>query len=50
MCCRVASSVSGHTLNITDINREHIGAYQCVADNGVPVPATATFIVEVQCK
>lgn len=40
----------GHTLNLTSINRVHMGAYQCFADNGVPVAANATFYVEVHCK
>lgn len=40
----------GHTLNITKINRVHMGAYQCMADNGVPPAANATFLLEVHCK
>uniref|UniRef100_A0A1B0CMG6 Uncharacterized protein n=1 Tax=Lutzomyia longipalpis TaxID=7200 RepID=A0A1B0CMG6_LUTLO len=42
-----ASSMSGHTLNITKVNRVHMGAYQCLADNGVPPSANATFFIEV---
>lgn len=45
-----ASSIPGHTLNITSINRVHMGAYQCLADNGVPVAANATFYIEVHCE
>lgn len=44
-----ASSMAGHTLNITKINRVHMGAYQCLADNGIPPPANQTFNIEVQC-
>lgn len=44
------NSVVGHTLNITKINRDHMGQYQCVADNGVPPAANQTFQVEVHCK
>lgn len=46
----LASSMSGHTLNITHINREHMGAYRCMADNGIPPQANQTFHVEVHCK
>uniref|UniRef100_A0A8D8NCV2 Collagen alpha-2(IV) chain n=1 Tax=Culex pipiens TaxID=7175 RepID=A0A8D8NCV2_CULPI len=42
-----ASSMAGHTLNITKINRVHMGAYQCLADNGIPPPANQTFNLEV---
>ncbi|XP_058836869.1 uncharacterized protein LOC131693231 [Topomyia yanbarensis] len=42
-----ASSMAGHTLNITKINRVHMGAYQCLADNGIPPPANQTFNIEV---
>jgi hypothetical protein len=45
-----AVSVSGHTLNITRINRGHMGAYNCIADNGVPPSANQTFTLEVHCK
>lgn len=41
--------MSGHTLNITKINRVHMGGYQCVADNGVPPAASFTFSLEVHC-
>lgn len=27
-----------------------MGAYQCLADNGVPPAANATFTIEVHCK
>ncbi|KAH0566929.1 hypothetical protein KQX54_005527 [Cotesia glomerata] len=30
------SSVNGSTLNITRVNRLHMGAYLCIASNGVP--------------
>lgn len=40
----------GHTINITHVNRVHMGAYQCVADNGIPPTANATFDIEVHCK
>lgn len=46
----IASSITGHTINITHVNRVHMGAYQCVADNGIPPIANATFYVEVHCE
>lgn len=45
----LASSIPGHTLNITKVNRVHMGAYQCYADNGIPPAANATFNIEVHC-
>lgn len=45
-----ASSMMGHTLNITKINRVHMGTYKCFADNGIPPTANATFNIEVQCE
>ncbi|KAL3289099.1 hypothetical protein HHI36_003540, partial [Cryptolaemus montrouzieri] len=39
--------ISGPTLNITRVNRVHMGQYLCIADNGVPPPANQTFILEV---
>ncbi|XP_058066381.1 uncharacterized protein LOC131216002 [Anopheles bellator] len=42
-----ATSMAGHTLNITKINRVHMGAYQCLADNGISPPANQTFNIEV---
>ncbi|CAH1996078.1 unnamed protein product [Acanthoscelides obtectus] len=42
--------VSGATLNLTRVNRDHMGMYRCIADNGVPPQANQTFIVEVHCE
>ncbi|KAK6642604.1 hypothetical protein RUM43_004106 [Polyplax serrata] len=42
-----AISVPGHALNITRINRQHMGVYMCIADNGIPPPANQTFVLEV---
>ncbi|XP_023027680.2 uncharacterized protein isoform X1 [Leptinotarsa decemlineata] len=38
---------SGPTLNLTQINRDHMGTYMCIADNGVPPQANQTFLVEI---
>lgn len=45
-----ASTIPGHTLNITRVNRVHMGSYQCMANNGIPPAASQTFGVEVHCK
>lgn len=45
-----ANSMAGHTLNITRINRVHMGAYRCIADNGIPPVANQTFQLDVYCK
>lgn len=44
------TGVSGHTLNITRVNRVHMGQYKCLADNGIPPQASQTFNLEVYCK
>lgn len=49
-CFFLVLSVSGHTLNIHKISRQHMGAYMCIADNGIPPAANQTFVLEVQCK
>ncbi|RZF35073.1 hypothetical protein LSTR_LSTR009665 [Laodelphax striatellus] len=40
-------SVTGHILNLTHVNREHMGTYTCIADNGIPPPSNHTFNLEV---
>jgi len=50
MLVSTVTSVLGHTLNITHINRGHMGIYNCIADNGVPPAANQTFNLEVHCK
>jgi hypothetical protein len=50
MLLYTATSVSGQMLNITHINRGHMGIYNCIADNGVPPAANRTFNLEVHCK
>ncbi|XP_055839333.1 uncharacterized protein LOC129907245 [Episyrphus balteatus] len=41
------SSVSGETLQISNVSRNHMAPYTCFADNGIPPVANATFLVEV---
>jgi hypothetical protein len=43
------SSLSGDTLNITRINRVHMGLWRCLADNGIGV-ANQTFQIDVYCE
>ena len=44
------TSVIGHTFNISVVNREHMGEYTCVADNGVPPRAFKRFKLQVKFK
>jgi len=41
------SNTIGAVLNITYINRDHMGVYRCEANNGVPPVAVQDFIVHV---
>uniref|UniRef100_A0A0P6GR59 RE59052p n=1 Tax=Daphnia magna TaxID=35525 RepID=A0A0P6GR59_9CRUS len=41
------SDVLGPTFNITQVHRDHMGVYVCVADNGIPPPSYRTINVEV---
>jgi hypothetical protein len=43
------SSLSGDTLNITRINRVHMGLWRCLADNGIGI-ANQTFQIDVYCE
>ena len=43
------SNAVGSTLNITRINREHMGTYVCEANNGIG-SALQEFKVQVHCK
>lgn len=44
------NSKVGQSINITKINRVHMGTYVCIADNAVPPSAKFQFNVEVHCK
>ncbi|XP_050443894.1 uncharacterized protein LOC126847631 [Adelges cooleyi] len=39
-------SVTGHSINITKINRLHMGRYRCVAENGIGPAAIQNFLIE----
>ncbi|XP_076630956.1 uncharacterized protein LOC143346601 [Colletes latitarsis] len=42
------TSIIGYTFNITAVNREHMGEYTCIADNGVPPRAFKRFKLQVK--
>lgn len=42
--------VEGYTLYLPVVNRDQMGTYQCIADNGIPPQANQTFHLEVQCE
>jgi hypothetical protein len=44
------NSKVGFSINITKINRVHMGTYVCIADNAIPPAARHKFHVEVHCK
>ena len=46
----LGSNAEGSTLNITRINREHMGTYICEANNGIGEVARQNFKVQVHCK
>lgn len=44
------NSMIGETLNFTKVNREHMGLYICIADNGIPPSKNQTFQIDIHCK
>ena len=40
----------GETLNLLKISRLEMGAYLCIASNGVPPSVSKRIIVDVECK
>ena len=40
----------GEQLNLTRISRTEMGAYLCIATNGVPPSVSKRIIVDVECK
>ena len=46
----LVSNPEASVLNITRINRQHMGTYICEANNGIPPNARKEFRVNVLCK
>jgi Immunoglobulin domain len=44
------NSKIGRSVNITSINRIHMGTYVCIADNGIAPSAKYKFQVDVYCE
>ncbi|EFN84578.1 Gliomedin [Harpegnathos saltator] len=42
------SSITGHTFNISVVNRDHMGEYACNADNGIPPARSKRFRLQVR--
>ena len=40
----------GETLLLNSIQRSDMGAYLCIASNGIPPPVSKRFMVQVHCK
>ena len=43
-------NVSGHKLDLVNVNVDDVGSYKCTADNGYGTPATSLAVVDVRCK
>lgn len=44
------ASVEGSLFNITKVNRLHMGAYLCIASNGVPPTVSKRIMLIVHCE
>lgn len=44
------NEIHGKVVNLTNINRVHMGTYVCIASNGIAPDAYHEFPVEVHCK
>lgn len=42
--------VDGEVLHIVKISRLHMGAYLCIASNGVPPSVSKRVLLRVQCE
>lgn len=50
MFCIVEEAVIGNTINITKVNRLHMGRYKCIAENGIAPSAVQHYSIETHCK
>jgi hypothetical protein len=48
--CVSVPSIAGPVFNITKVNRLHMGAYLCVATNGVQPAVSKRIMLTVHCK
>ncbi len=46
----IANSFDGEVLGLARVSRLHIGAYLCIASNGVPPSVSKRIVLNVQCK
>lgn len=46
----IAASIEGPVFNITKVNRLQMGAYLCIASNGVPPTVSKRIMLVVHCK
>lgn len=44
------TSVEGETLTLTKVTRSEMGAYLCIAANGVPPSVSKRMMLHVHCK
>ena len=42
--------MDGETLVLQFVSRSHMGAYLCIASNGVPPSVSKRITLEVECK
>lgn len=42
--------MTGNTINITKVNRLHMGHYKCIADNSIAPSAIQYYLIETYCK
>jgi len=43
-------TIEGESITFENVNRKHIGIYECMASNNVGDPATSSVEVEVKCE
>lgn len=46
----LVTSIEGATFTISRVNRLHMGAYLCIASNGVPPSVSKRVMLIVHCK
>ena len=46
----IVDKVKGHELTLNRVTRADMGAYLCIAANGIPPAVSKQIMVHVQCK